>query len=529
MTHTPLTPDEPLHPPVADGEAAPTPDAPRTGSTSASGLPLGEPAAAEPPTSANTDAALSEGAPIEAAPSAVAPVEGVPGSAAPSAGPDVGTGADPLADETDPLSADERTEELRPCPGCGALTGAGSFCEACGSEVGGAHSAPAQAGTAAMPAMPETSASSPADAPLAGAPVGESRDGGMLVLGAPIEPASAPTPAPEAEGPRCECGGGYLDGYCEQCGSPKPDPRDHIEIDGAAWVAGVTDVGIRHRINQDAMALQVDGDRAALVVCDGVSTALRSEDASQAAADAAVGVLARATSTGVGVPSSVVPAISSRLAAAADAAADAVADITDAVHAELTAQGANLAAHTNPSCTFVAAAVEAGHVVVGSVGDSRAYWFPDGEPAHLLTTDDSVAEERIALGTPRAEAETGPGAHTITRWLGIDSPDHAPRPNSLDVDRPGWLIVCSDGLWNYASEADALAAVVADVAASVGDQPEAAQPGADGLSGETGRPSVSPLLLARGLVTWANAMGGHDNITVIAARLHDDRKAPTDG
>lgn len=406
--------------------------------------------------------------------------------------PAEGADAPLVSDEADPLTSDEATEELRACPACGNTTGAGQFCEACGTQVD---------------REPEVS----------------ERSGGMLVLGTPEAAESSPDAAgPDADAQTCEeCGGGFLDGYCEQCGSPRPDPRDHTEDPAADWVAGVCDVGIQHRFNQDAMALAVAEDRAALVVCDGVSSALRSEDASQAAADAAVAVLSRATSTGVGVPSALVPALSSRLDSAADAAADAVADVTDEVHRDLEAAGTDVAAHSNPSCTFVAAAIEGAHVVVGSVGDSRAYWFPDAGEAVRLTRDDSVAEERVDLGVPRAEAETGPGSHTITRWMGVDSPDHTPRKAPLDVETPGWLLLCSDGLWNYASEPADLAAVLADVAVAGTDETEEADTHA--------LTRIAPLTLARGLVTWAKAKGGHDNITVIAARLQDERKAASDG
>ena len=61
------------------------------------------------------------------------------------------------------------------------------------------------------------------------------------------------------------------------------------------------------------------------------------------------------------------------------------------------------------------------------------------------------------MGVPREEAENGPQAHAITKWLGRDSPDFAPMTGSLTVRGPGWLLVCSDGLWNYASEADGAA------------------------------------------------------------------------
>jgi len=152
------------------------------------------------------------------------------------------------------------------------------------------------------------------------------------------------------------------------------------------------------------------------------------------------------------------------------------------------------------SCTFAAAVVEADLVVFGNVGDSRVYWIPDqgsiGEPTEL-SVDDSVAQARIAMGTPRAEAENGPQAHAITKWLGRDSRDFVPRTGSTVVNSPGWVLVCSDGLWNYASEAAALQSLVAEIST----------------------PEPDPLPLAVALVEWANSQGGKDNISVALARL----------
>ena len=126
----------------------------------------------------------------------------------------------------------------------------------------------------------------------------------------------------------------------------------------------------------------------------------------------------------------------------------------------------------NPaSCTFVAAVVDGPLLVVGWVGDSRAYWLPDAGDAQLLTVDDSFAAEQIAHGVPRAVAESGPQAHAITRWLGIDAPDHTPRTVSLDLDGPGWVMVCSDGLWNYCSEPRDLAALVSTTGRTSGPSP----------------------------------------------------------
>jgi serine/threonine protein phosphatase PrpC len=139
----------------------------------------------------------------------------------------------------------------------------------------------------------------------------------------------------------------------------------------------------------------------------------------------------------------------------------------------------------------------AGRLAVGWVGDSRAYWLPDGAGAEQLTVDDSWAAEAIALGVPREEAENGPNAHAITRWLGADAPDPRPHVASRVVAGPGWLMLCSDGLWNYRSEAADLGRLVAD----------------------TGAADPSPRALAEALVRWAVEQGGADNISVALARL----------
>jgi serine/threonine protein phosphatase PrpC len=69
---------------------------------------------------------------------------------------------------------------------------------------------------------------------------------------------------------------------------------------------------------------------------------------------------------------------------------------------------------------------------------------------------------------------------------------------------PGWLVVCSDGLWNYCSDASALA----DLAHEKLDLAQ-----------------NDPLTAAGALVDWANAQGGHDNVTVALARVFEANPA----
>jgi serine/threonine protein phosphatase PrpC len=382
-----------------------------------------------------------------------------------------------------------------------------------------------------------------------------------------------------------ECGGVVADdGYCEQCGAKAPLPRDHLVDNPAAWVGGVSDKGRVHGRNEDALALGATvqpGRFAALVVCDGVSTVPRSDEASLAAAHAALDVLAAGGPGGSGpvagdeaTRTAAWAGLLDRAARAGDAAvvdleppdetpaqkpadtagpsgstpaygwspeAPAVSSSGAAPSSSGAAPSSSGAAPLSsgaaplssgaaaasssgtpdaagdppaadpggttedlgevgevPSCTFVAAVVDGDLLHTGCVGDSRAYWLPDeGEPT-ALTRDDSWAAEAIAGGKPRAQAEEAPQAHAITRWLGADSPDVAARATTRRIEGPGWVLVCSDGLWNYCSEAADLAALLRERTAAVG---------------------ADPLVLSDALVRWANAQGGRDNITVVLARL----------
>ena len=150
------------------------------------------------------------------------------------------------------------------------------------------------------------------------------------------------------------------------------------------------------------------------------------------------------------------------------------------------------------STTFVAAIVDGPVLVTGWVGDSRCYWLPDDGAALQVSTDDSWASAQIAQGTPRDVAEGDTRAHAITRWLGVDSPGGAPSTASVALESLGWVLVCSDGLWNYCSPADDLRSLVSAQVADVG---------------------TDPLAVASALCAWANEQGGHDNVTVALARL----------
>lgn len=270
--------------------------------------------------------------------------------------------------------------------------------------------------------------------------------------------------------------------------SDEGDSRHHFELAPLPWLAGCSDVGRRHGTNQDAIALsgrELPTDRVAVLnVSDGVSTSLGSERSSAIAVDvitsALVGLL-RAD------PQVAVEPFETMLADAYVAANDAV----------LTA---NVPDNPAGSCTLVTTVAWDGHICVANLGDARAYWIPDEGEALLLSTDDSLAQARIAMGVSREEAENGPQAHAITRWIGPDATDVVPRISTLDRAGAGWLMACSDGLWNYCSPVEQMRALVHEAAAQCGNDASA---------------------MCRLLVDWANDQGGRDNITVGLARLED--------
>ncbi|MFI8104354.1 protein phosphatase 2C domain-containing protein [Streptomyces sp. NPDC086023] len=295
---------------------------------------------------------------------------------------------------------------------------------------------------------------------------------------APPAPAAVPRPAGARGCVACRSGHVDTDGYCENCGHAQPRERDHQE-ESLESVAAVSDRGLRHHRNEDSFAVAAtalpDGTTATVaVVCDGVSSASRPDDASAAAASAANESLLSALPRG---------------AHPQQAMHEAIVSAADAVNALAAAPG-----HQNaPACTLVGAVVTHGILVIGWVGDSRAYWVPDDRsaPPARLTEDDSWAAQMVAAGLMgEAEAYADVRAHAITGWLGADAYELEPHTAAFKPDRPGVVVVCTDGLWNYAESAEEMARVL---------PPDAA---------------TRPLHSAQVLVGHALDGGGHDNVTV---------------
>jgi serine/threonine protein phosphatase PrpC len=363
------------------------------------------------------------------------------------------------------------------CPHCGEPVVPGdAFCEACGHEL----VAGAPQGDAAV-VDPDPTGPISLAAPIDTAPHPQARTHQLVPNGEP-SPAGRP----------CElCGAPVADdGFCTNCGAKARTLRDHWTESPSTWVGGVCDKGISHARNEDAMALWAqaeDGTRAVLLVCDGVTTAPDSDRASLAASRAARDLIV-ATPVPAGGPAARVTdwePIMRKACAVANAEAVVIArSLGDPSEP--------------PSCTYVSAVVDRDLIVVAWCGDSRAYWIADdGAGSEQLTLDHSLGTEMIRAGMSREEAEARSDCHTITRWLGADSVDPTCEIRTRSVDAPGWLLVVSDGMWNYSSTPE-----------SLGELIRIAQ--RDG--------AVTPTTISESLAAVANHRGGHDNITVALAR-----------
>jgi protein phosphatase len=129
---------------------------------------------------------------------------------------------------------------------------------------------------------------------------------------------------------------------------------------------------------------------------------------------------------------------------------------------------------------------------VAHIGDSRAYSITLEGKIQALTRDHSLVMRMIELGHLSVEeAASHPQRNVLYRALGQGEPVSAdisthPLPES------GYLLICSDGLWNVISE-DEISKIVT---------------------------SASDLhVISQELVDAANNAGGPDNISVILVRL----------
>jgi protein phosphatase len=238
--------------------------------------------------------------------------------------------------------------------------------------------------------------------------------------------------------------------------------------------AALTDIGRRHKINEDAVEVIVPprdaqwGFDLAAIVCDGVSGQARGEMASKLSIDAFRTTLSQPDERPI--------AERLRIAAAASSAA-----ILDFARREVA--GA-------PVASTVVALVLVGHTaIVGHVGNSRAYLLRKGE-LDQLTPDHSFVAEQVRQGLLLpGDTLRHPMRSRISRALGTPDADEMDVAEHA-VTRGDILLLSTDGLHDLVDQAAIIKAISTDLDQS-----------------------------ARRLVDLANQAGGPDNITVALARI----------
>ncbi len=231
-------------------------------------------------------------------------------------------------------------------------------------------------------------------------------------------------------------------------------------------VAGDTNVGKVRTTNEDAMI--VDPMRGLFVVLDGMGGANAGDVASQMARDAIAEFVLHRRST---MPA---PALLEGAIQAGSATVYAAAQ-------------ANRERHGMGTTCVACLMVDPSHVLVGHVGDSRAYLLRGGR-LQMLTRDHTIVEELVDRGLLSPEdAERHPYKNVLSRNLGARS---EARVDIVEVElKPGdRLLLCSDGLYGYAS-AEGIQYILGS-----GDEPEH---------------------VARDLIDLALRGGGGDNVTTI--------------
>jgi PPM family protein phosphatase len=266
------------------------------------------------------------------------------------------------------------------------------------------------------------------------------------------------------------------DRYCAECGFRQASlANDTIEFQPAPNFAGGSDRGRSHPHNEDAIAISiVDPDTYVMVVCDGVSSSQHPELASQGAVSACIQGIESALNRGTEPATAIELGVAAALAAVAKIPIDPTSSIDPS------------------STTIVTAIVQNKIATIGWLGDSRAYWLASTTKSLQLTQDDSWLRDAIESGThTAAEAASSPYAHAIVRWLGADTADDGqPNLTTFTIPSNGYLLLCTDGLWNYAPDPAYLHHLIQQA------------------------PAPESQSIVRHLISYANQQGGQDNITV---------------
>ena len=155
--------------------------------------------------------------------------------------------------------------------------------------------------------------------------------------------------------------------------------------------------------------------------------------------------------------------------------------------------------------TLTAGMIVEDEFIYAHVGDSRGYLLRDGS-IEQFTTDHSWVAEQVALGILTEEqAENHPRRNIITRAMGLDSTVEVDS-GSVKLLQLDQILLCSDGLHGLVKAEEMIEVCDEEV----------------------------PDDAFQSLIDLANDRGGHDNITVVLAKIGEGTNyqiasSPSDG
>ena len=229
-------------------------------------------------------------------------------------------------------------------------------------------------------------------------------------------------------------------------------------------VAGVTDIGLHRKRNEDQY--YIDTDRGIFLVCDGMGGHKGGNVASQMAVETVCQNLYW------------------------DGADDIVPGLLNAVKLANKAiydKGQSDEALYEMGTTLTAAVIINGSLVIAHVGDSSLFLYQEGK-LRKITRDHTLAEQMLTDGLLMQEdIQANVYNHVLTRAVGVE--------NQVEVDiyqqelaQGDWILLSTDGLTDLVTERE-----ISEYLGSASDPQET----------------------ARALVDLALGKGGYDNITIV--------------
>ena len=194
-------------------------------------------------------------------------------------------------------------------------------------------------------------------------------------------------------------------------------------------VAAISDIGCKRQNNEDSFGF--DEEKRVYVVCDGMGGVAGGEVASQTAVQKTIEAYP-------GAPNGSSSAAVDQLLYQAILQANEAVRALSVAHEDLRGMGT----------TLVAACLEGQKIVIGNVGDSRAYFLRQGECIQI-TQDHSFISEQLQRGTITPEmALASPFQSVITRAIGIEA---AVEPDffAAELEEGDRILLTTDGLTRY--------------------------------------------------------------------------------